>query len=261
MSKLTIKEIEEKLFNQHNNDPAFIESLQKDERKGVQQRLLRWMKIQEKEQMLADRFHQMMEMERSLREQGYQYIAGVDEVGRGPLAGPVVAAAVILSNDFYLPGINDSKQVKESDRDYYFHRIMDEAIDVGVGIISSQEIDELNIYQATLKAMKIAVESLKIKPDFLLVDAMQIPVSINQRKCIKGDENSITIAASSIIAKVTRDRLMRELSYKYPEYKFEQNMGYGTPVHLQAIEEHGIIDEHRKSFSPIKEKCTLLNLK
>ncbi len=171
----------------------------------------------------------------------------------GPLAGPVVAAAVILGEDFYLPGLNDSKKVSESKREQFYKYIMEHAICVAIGKATAAEIDELNIYQATKLAMSRAVDSLKIKPDYLLIDAMEIPITIPQKPIIKGDAKSVSIAASSIIAKVTRDRYMKDLGEKYPHFGFENHMGYGTAAHMESIEKYGIIDEHRRSFAPIKQ--------
>ncbi|WP_458413918.1 ribonuclease HII [Schinkia sp. CFF1] len=250
----TLKEIEEilkiggKLLNE-----SFLLELMSDERKGAQSLYRKWLKTQEEKQKLENKFKEMSRFEEDLRTQDIHMIAGVDEVGRGPLAGPVVAAAVVLGRDFFLPGLNDSKALSEKKREEFYQYIMEHAVSVGIGSATATEIDEYNIYQATKLAMKRAIEHLAISPEFLLVDAMEIPVSIPQTAIIKGDAKSISIAASSIAAKVTRDRYMKELAEKYPQYGFENHMGYGTAFHLEAIEKYGIIPEHRRSFAPIKE--------
>ncbi len=180
------------------------------------------------------------------------------KISRGPLAGPVVCAAVILGENFFLPGLNDSKALSEKKREQLYEYIMDHALSVGIGSASATEIDELNIYQATKLAMTRAVKQLEISPEYLLIDAMELPLSIPQTSIIKGDAKSISIAASSIIAKVTRDRYMKELGEKYPQYGFESHMGYGTSQHIQAIEKYGVIEEHRRSFAPVKDLFQLV---
>jgi ribonuclease HII len=248
----TIKEIEHILENlQDDNDPI-LHDLLMDKRKGVQQLVQRWKKKREQERIKQQLFAEMSVYERKLREKGCQWIAGVDEAGRGPLAGPVVAAAVILPEHFYLPGINDSKKLTEQMREKFFNRIMEEAVSVGIGFVSAKEIDNINIYEASKLAMIKAVKQLNPQPEHLLVDALSLPVSIPQTSLVKGDAKSFTIAASSIVAKVTRDRYMKRLGEKYPQYGFEHHMGYGTKLHLEAIKEHGVTSEHRKSFSPIQ---------
>jgi ribonuclease HII len=248
----TIKEIEHILENlQDDNDPI-LHDLLMDSRKGVQQLVQRWKKKREQERIKQQLFAEMSVYERKLREKGCQWIAGVDEAGRGPLAGPVVAAAVILPENFYLPGINDSKKLTEQMREKFFNRIMEEAVSVGIGFVSAKEIDNINIYEASKLAMIKAVKQLNPQPEHLLVDALSLPISIPQTSLVKGDAKSFTIAASSIVAKVTRDRYMKRLGEKYPQYGFEHHMGYGTKLHLEAIKEHGVTSEHRKSFSPIQ---------
>lgn len=177
----------------------------------------------------------------------------ISEIRRGPLAGPVVAAAVILPEDFYLPGIDDSKKLTEHKREEYFDRIKMDAIAVGVGIIDAPEIDRINILEAAKKAMLAAVIQLDPNPDYLLIDAVKLGTPYPSESLIKGDARSITIAAASIIAKVTRDRLMKEISHKHPEYGFSSNMGYGTAEHLDALKQHGVTPFHRKTFAPVKE--------
>ncbi len=183
---------------------------------------------------------------------GYNLIAGVDEVGRGPLVGPVVAAAVILPKDYILEGLTDSKKLSEKKREYFFDIIMNDAISVGVGIIDNSVIDEVNIYEATKLAMIEAINNLKTKPDVVLTDAMKLDIDSLVIPIVKGDLKSITISAASVIAKVTRDRMMDDLDLKYPFYNFKKNKGYPTKDHVSAIEEYGILKEHRKTYNPIK---------
>lgn len=177
------------------------------------------------------------------------YVAGIDEAGRGPLAGPVVAAAVILPKDIFLPFLNDSKKVTEKRRDVLFDEIKQNAIAYGIGIASNTLIDEINILQATYEAMREAINALEKTPDVLLVDAVHIPdINIKQVGIVKGDAKSVNIAAASILAKVTRDRIMVEYDKIYPEYGFSSNKGYGTATHIAALKEVGPCAIHRKSF-------------
>ncbi|MDU6630224.1 MAG: ribonuclease HII [Lachnoanaerobaculum sp.] len=177
------------------------------------------------------------------------YVAGIDEAGRGPLAGPVVAAAVILPKDIFLPFLNDSKKVTEKRRDVLFDEIKQNAIAYGIGIASNTLIDEINILQANYEAMREAVNALEKTPDILLVDAVHIPdINIKQVGIVKGDAKSVNIAAASILAKVTRDRIMAEYDKIYPEYGFASNKGYGTATHIAALKEVGPCAIHRKSF-------------
>ena len=192
----------------------------------------------------------MKEFENELYESGIKYIAGIDEVGRGPLVGPVVTAAVILPRDFYDERINDSKKLTEKKRELLYDVIMENAVSVGIGISSEDVIDEINILEATKKAMIEAVNNLSVKPEYLLIDAVKLNVDIPQTSIIKGDAKSESIAAASIVAKVTRDRMMIELDKIHPEYDFKHNKGYGTKKHIEAIEKYGIIKEHRKTFAP-----------
>ncbi len=243
--KLLLEEIETE------QDECFEELLQ-DERKGVQKLIASWRKQKQQEQQEQQLFSYMSEYEKALRSQGITLIAGVDEVGRGPLAGPVVAAAVILPENFYLAGLNDSKKLSEAKREAFFSIIQEQALAIGIGVISAEEIDEINVYEATKKAMIEAIGSLSITPQHLLIDAMKLPLPIAQTSIIKGDAKSISISAASVVAKVTRDRMMKELGLRYPQYGFEKHAGYGTKEHLAAIAHHGILPEHRKSFAPIK---------
>lgn len=198
----------------------------------------------------------MREYENKYIKMGYNVIAGTDEAGRGPLVGPVVAACVVLPNDYNNDEINDSKKLTEKKREKLYDIIMKDALSVGVSIISAKEIDEINILEASRKGM---IESFKeankkIKIDVLLTDAMEIKtLDIPVEKIIKGDAKSISIAAASIIAKVTRDRLLLELDKKYPEYGFSSHKGYPTKKHLEAIKKYGIFDEYRKTYGPVKK--------
>ena len=193
--------------------------------------------------------------ERELREKGINFIAGVDEVGRGPLVGPVVAACVVLPDKFNLDGLTDSKKLSEKKRDFFFDEIKKQALGIGIGIIDEKKIDEVNIYEATKLAMKMAISECnkQIKIEHVLIDAMPLELDIPTTSIIKGDLKSITISAASVIAKVTRDRMLYELDLKYPMYDFKNNKGYPTKKHLEAIAKYGIIPEHRRSYGPVKK--------
>lgn len=191
--------------------------------------------------------------EKELIKNGITLIAGVDEVGRGPLVGPVVTACVILPLSFELDGLTDSKKLSEKRRDELFVKIKEQALGIGVGIVDEKIIDEINIYEATKKAMKLAIENCPVKPEHVLIDAMPLDLDIPNTSIIKGDLKSITISAASVIAKVTRDKMMYELDEKYPMYDFKNNKGYPTKKHLKAIEEYGILKEHRRSYGPVKK--------
>ena len=192
--------------------------------------------------------------ERRLISKGYQSIAGIDEAGRGPLAGPVVAAAVILQQGVDLPGVDDSKKLTEIKREKFFHQIMSKALAVGVGKSEAEEIDKINILQATLLSMQRAVDNLSISPDYLLIDGINtINKDIAQEAIKKGDSRSISIAAASIIAKVTRDHIMIDLDKEYPHYGFASHKGYGSKTHREAIATCGPIPAHRKSFAGVRE--------
>lgn len=191
--------------------------------------------------------------EKKLKSKNIKFIAGVDEVGRGPLVGPVVAACVILPDKFNLEGLTDSKKLSEKKRDYFYDEIKRQALSIGIGIIDEEKIDEVNIYEATKLAMLDAINNCKIKPEHILIDAMKLDIDIPTTSIIKGDLKSITISAASVIAKVTRDRMLYELDKKYPMYDFKNNKGYPTKKHLDAINKYGIIKEHRKSYGPVSE--------
>ena len=194
----------------------------------------------------------MLTYEKELYAQGIQLIAGVDEVGRGPLAGPVVAAAVILPKNCKIPGLNDSKKIPKSKHQAIYQAVLDQAISVGIGVKDNHVIDQVNIYEATKLAMLEAIHELDPQPQHLLIDAMKLDLPISQASIIKGDANSLSIAAASIVAKVTRDQMMAAYDQEYPGYDFAQNAGYGTTKHLEGLEKQGVSPIHRRSFEPIK---------
>jgi len=192
--------------------------------------------------------------ERMYRDRGYRSIAGVDEVGRGPLAGPVVAAAVVLPKEGIGEELFDSKKISSKKRESLYESILSKALGVGIGTIGQEEIDLLNIFQATLKAMALAVRNLPLPPDFILIDGPQgLQIPVPQKPIRKGDQLSTSIAAASIIAKVTRDRMMVEWHQKYPQYNFAKHKGYGTKEHRGAIQKFGICELHRKTFRGVRE--------
>lgn len=195
----------------------------------------------------------LLEYEKELYDKNIKLIAGIDEVGRGPLCGPVVACACILPENYHLEGLNDSKKLSEKKRDKLYEILINDAISYGLGIISPKRIDEINILEATKEAMKEAIKNLKVKPEHLLIDAVKLETNIPSTSIIKGDAKSASIAAASIIAKVTRDRMMIELGKKYPEYGFEKHKGYGTSSHIDAVKKYGVLDFYRFTFAPISD--------
>jgi len=197
----------------------------------------------------------LLKYEKELYNKGYELIAGTDEVGRGPLVGPVVAAAVILPKNYKLDGLTDSKKLSEKKRNIYYEIIMRDAISVGIGIVSEKTIDKINILEASRLAMNRALDELKVKPDYILTDAMKLDRDVEVKSIIHGDALSLTIAASSVIAKVTRDRLMVEFGKLHPEYEFASHKGYPTKRHIELVKKYGILDEYRKTFRPI---CDLI---
>ena len=197
--------------------------------------------------------------EKELYKKGKKYIAGVDEVGRGPLIGPVVAAAVILPENFTLEGLTDSKKLSEKKREMFYQIIKEQAISIGIGIISEKRIDEINIYEATKEAMIMAINNLNIKPDHILIDAMPLNLDIPTTSIIKGDLLSISISAASVIAKVTRDHMLYEIDKEYPMYDLKNNKGYGTKKHIESIKKYGITKYHRLSYKPVYENKDKIN--
>lgn len=248
MEEKKIGQIKEELKATTDRElPAFIEAYQTDERSGVVKLVEQAQKRYEKLQAELLRTEELKKYEKEYESCGY--ICGIDEVGRGPLAGPVVACAVILPKDCDILYINDSKKLSAAKREELYEVIMEKAVAVGIGMASPQRIDEINILQATYEAMREAIAALDVQPDLLLNDAVTIPgVDIKQVPIIKGDAKSASIGAASIIAKVTRDRLMVEYDSIFPEYGFASNKGYGTAVHTQALKTFGATPIHRKSF-------------
>ena len=205
---------------------------------------------------MSDKKIDLYENEKRLWNLSYENVVGCDEAGRGPLFGPVVAASVILPHNFVLEGLNDSKKLTEKKREEYYPIIMANALAVGVSIVSAKEIDEINIYEASRQGMLRAIDSMKMKPDYILTDAMPLDgfTNIPHEAIIKGDAKSITIAAASVIAKVTRDRLMYEEDKKHPEYEFAKHKGYPTKKHIELLNKYGIIDGYRHTYGPVKPR-------
>ncbi len=195
----------------------------------------------------------MLEYEKELYKKGITLIAGIDEVGRGPLFGPVVAAAVILPKNYYNEQIKDSKKLTEKKREDLYNVIKENAISIGIGIINEETIDKINILEATKLAMKEAIKNLDVTPEHILIDAVKLDIDIPSTSIIKGDALSESIAASSIIAKVTRDRIITKMSDEYPMYDLKNNKGYGTKKHIEAIKKYGITKHHRKTFAKVSE--------
>ena len=228
--------------------PVFIKTYEKDSRKGVISLVESARRRLEKYEKEAQRIEQMKVYERRYWTEGY--VCGIDEVGRGPLAGPVVACAVVLPEDCNLLYVNDSKKLSEKKREELYDRILETAVSVGIGFRDEKRIDEINILQATYEAMQEAVSKLSVQPAVFLNDAVTIPgITGKQIPIIKGDAKSVSIAAASIVAKVTRDRYMIQMEEKYPGYSFAENKGYGSPVHIQGIKELGLCPIHRRSFT------------
>ena len=248
----TIKEIKERLATIDRLDHPLLEELIADGRAGVQAAISKRKRELQKQVEEDLRLEKMLAYEKELYAQGIQLIAGVDEVGRGPLAGPVVAAAVILPENCKIPGLNDSKKIPKSKHQAIYQAVLDQALSVGIGVKDNQVIDQVNIYEATKLAMLEAIQELDQQPQHLLIDAMKLDLPISQTSIIKGDANSLSIAAASIVAKVTRDQMMAAYDQEYPGYDFAQNAGYGTSKHLEGLEKHGVTPIHRRSFEPIK---------
>ncbi len=249
--KWTTKEI----FNQLKAGTVSLEYLneiRKDNRKSVQTALTAYLKREEKQKMEILKYDEMTRFEKEIWAKGFEKIAGVDEVGRGPLAGPVVSAAVILPKAYKILGLNDSKQLSDKKRSQLYEEIQKYAVAIGIGIASVEEIDMFNIYHATKLAMQRAIDDLPVSCDYLCIDAMELDVNIPQLSVIKGDARSVSIAAASIIAKQTRDQMMRDYAKQFPGYGFEKNAGYGTRMHLEALHQFGVTPIHRKSFAPVK---------
>ncbi|MGT2771320.1 ribonuclease HII [Streptococcus marimammalium] len=249
---LTIKEIKSLLTPINEIDDPIFQKFSDDKRIGVQNLIQKKRKEIKQEKDELKRLEQMLSYERNLYQKGFSFVCGVDEAGRGPLAGPIVAAAVILPINTIIDGLNDSKKIPKKKHKAIYQLVMDKALSIGISIIDNNVIDDINIYQASKLAMLDAVSKLDTIPDFLLIDAMSLDCDIPQEAIIKGDAKSLSIAAASIVAKVTRDQLMSDYHIQYPAYDFVNNAGYGTKTHLDAIKNHGITPIHRKSFEPIK---------
>ena len=252
----TIKEVKEQLAILRDLDDPRWASFEEDSRTGVQAAIRKRRKAILAELAEEERLETLLNYEKSLYARGIELIAGVDEVGRGPLAGPVVAAAVILPKLCKIKGLNDSKKIPKSKHEAIYNQVMKEAVAVGIGIKDNYVIDDVNIYEATKLAMIEAIEKLNPQPEHLLIDAMNLDLPIEQTSIIKGDANSLSIAAASIVAKVTRDKMMADYEQEFPGYAFAKNAGYGTKEHLSGIDKFGVTPIHRRSFEPIKS-CLL----
>lgn len=248
---MKISEVKELLAGEPT--PAQLAELQADERSGVQKLLAAYYKRLEKAALEKERFSKMLTYEKSYYAKGVQYVAGVDEAGRGPLAGPLVIAAVILPQDIFIAGLNDSKQLSAAKRDALYDEIIAKAVAIEVNIVSVSNIDQYNIYAATQRGMAEVLEHLPVQPQVALIDAMPVEAKgIETVPIVHGDALSASIAAASIIAKVTRDRIMERLDAKFPAYGFASNKGYGSGAHMQAIAEFGVTRWHRRSYEPVK---------
>ena len=248
----TIKEIREALAKITDLESPLFKEFEKDSRSGVQKEIQKRKKALQAEIDENLRLEAMLSYEKELYENGISFIAGVDEVGRGPLAGPVVAAAVILPKNCKIKGLNDSKKIPKKKHEEIFQAVNTNALAIGIGIMDNNVIDQVNIYEATKLAMKEAISQLEPQPEHLLIDAMKLDLPISHTSIIKGDANSLSIAAASIVAKVTRDKIMANYDEEFPGYDFAQNAGYGTAKHLEGIKRYGITSIHRRSFEPIK---------
>lgn len=230
-----------------------LAELKADQRSGVQKLLAAYYKRLEKAALERERFAKMLTYEKQYYAQGVRYVAGVDEAGRGPLAGPLVIAAVILPQEVFIAGLNDSKQLSAAKRDALYDEIIAKAVAIEVNIVSVSNIDKYNIYTATQRGMAEVLEHLPVQPQVALIDAMPVEAKgMETNSIIHGDALSASIAAASIIAKVTRDRIMERLDVLFPAYGFASNKGYGSGAHMQAIAEHGATRWHRRSYEPVK---------
>lgn len=251
----TIKEIKEQLANIQQLDDPLLAELEQDSRSGVIQAIVKRKRDIQKRIDEDERLEGMLTYEKECYARGIELIAGVDEVGRGPLAGPVVAAAVILPKGCKIPGLNDSKKIPKAKHKEIYEAVLQNAIAIGIGVKDNHVIDQVNIYEATKLAMMEAIGQLEPQPQHLLIDAMKLDLPISQTSIIKGDANSLSIAAASIVAKVTRDQMMEEFDKEYPGYDFAKNAGYGTANHLAGLDQLGVTPIHRRSFEPVKSMC------
>lgn len=253
MEKRSIKEVKMLLEEIQSLSDERLTELRSDERKGVQDLIAKFERQYAKKAERAAQFDRMQKFERAAKQKGYRMIAGIDEVGRGPLAGPVVAAAVILPEGMEDIGLDDSKKLSAKKREEIFEMIKEQAIAIGIGIVDAFTIDKINIYEASKVAMKRAIELLHEQPDYLLIDAMKLDTGIPEEGIIKGDTKSISIAAASIVAKEVRDQMMKDYEQLYPGYGFAQNAGYGTKAHMEGLKKLGPTPIHRLTFAPVKE--------
>ena len=251
----TIKGIKERLASIQRLDDPLLTELEQDSRSGVIQAIAKRKKEIQKRLDEDERLEGMLAYEKECYAREIELIAGVDEVGRGPLAGPVVAAAVILPKGCKISGLNDSKKIPKSKHKEIYEAVLQNAIAIGIGVKDNHVIDQVNIYEATKLAMMEAIGQLEPQPQHLLIDAMRLDLPISQTSIIKGDANSLSIAAASIVAKVTRDQMMEEFDKEYPGYDFAQNAGYGTANHLAGLDQLGVTPIHRRSFEPVKSMC------
>ena len=249
----TVKQIREHLGQLTDRSDPYVQALAADLRKGVQQALAQFYRRLDRLAEAQAAFRQRFRYEEALWQQGCRYVAGMDEVGRGPLAGPVVTCAVILRPDFDLVGVTDSKQLTRHEREQLYLQIVNEAVEVSIAVNDRATIDRLNIYAATQDAMIRAVNNLHHRPDHLIVDAVPLKIAIPQTTLIKGDQKSISVAAASIAAKEYRDHLMRDYDRVYPGYGLAEHMGDGTKEHLAGLAAHGATPIHRRSFRPVQD--------
>ena len=238
-----------------------IQYLEKDERKSAKNLCNFAKRLIESQLNLSEHFQEMLSYEKDLAKKGYKLIGGIDEAGRGPLAGPVVAGCVILDNDVPILGVDDSKKLSKSQRESLYWEIKDKAIAIGIGVVDNKVIDQINILQASLEAMIQAVKNSPIKPNYLLIDGQFCPkIDLPKQAIISGDKKSLSIASASIIAKVTRDKIMDDLDKIYPQYGFSRNKGYPTDEHISALKKYGACEVHRKTFAPVADVIAQLNI-
>lgn len=250
MKKPTLKSLKEQADTMAAEDAfKWLVSLSEEYGESVKNLADKYYKRMEAIRREEDRLLRMSSMELEAYENGYSFVGGIDEAGRGPLAGPVVAACAILPPGVIIHKLNDSKKLSAAVRDELYLQIKKKALSYGIGIVESRIIDEINIYEATKKAMELAVNCMKIRPDFLIIDAVKLKINIPQRAVPKADQNSVSVAAASILAKVTRDRIMEKFESVYPGYGFAKHKGYGTQEHIIAIREKGLSPIHRTSFT------------
>jgi ribonuclease HII len=245
----TISEVKDILTQEENISESLLAAMKNDSRIGIQKLLERYYREQEEQIKRQEKVQFMLFHEKKLWSKDFSFIGGIDEAGRGPLAGPVVSACVVLPKDLIIEGVDDSKKLTSYRREQLFGEIMEKALSYGIGVVDNGKIDDVNIYQATIESMEQAVNACSQPPDYLLLDAMQLKsIPLPQLSLIGGDAKSQTIASASILAKVTRDNIMEAFAKIYPEYGFERHKGYGTEEHVEAIRKHGPSPIHRKSF-------------